>query len=188
MDRLKKCDTNISSGNRPGKYMLWPAFRISAAVLLILAALLFLPASKQLIITDEETGDILYAARVRAGDCFSLKYIHSVNKSPVEDVFEIADDNSIVLRKTVFLSFGAGVPTEAEDGQVFDLKDDRVEISNIDRPVSNFLLKVGTVADHTLCIGERQIRLDSLADPMRTVRLEVRNVPIILTLRGIGNE
>jgi len=187
MGRLKDRETDISSDSRPGNRITWPAFG-TAAVLLILAALVLLPATKQLIVKDEETGEILYTAGVEAGDCFSLKYIHSVNKSPIEDVFEILDDNSIILRKSIFLSFGAGVPVELENGQVLDLKDDRIEINNIDKPISNFLLKVGTVADHTLCIGGQQVRLDSLAAPKRTVRLEVRSVPIIISLRGTTNE
>ncbi len=179
------------SGSRPGRRISWPVSGLTVIIMLILsilAAILLIPVSKQFIVTDEQTGKVLYSIPVRPGDVFSVKYVHSVNKSPVEDVFEIAGDNGIMLKKTVFRSFGAGIPYELEDGQILDVMEDRIEIGNIDRMIDRFLLKIGTVAEHTLCINGHKIRMDSLAEPRRTVRLQVRDVPVTFFLRGITNE
>ncbi len=179
------------SGSRPGKRISWPVSRsvlIIMSIMSILAAILFIPVSRQFIVTDDSTGEVLFSTAVEPGDVFGMKYVHSVNKSPIEDVFEILDDNRIMLKKTVFRSFGAGVPYELEEGQVLDVMDDRIEISNINRRIDRYLLKIGTIAEHTLCINGLEIRMDSLAGPMRTVRLEVRSVPVTFFLRGITNE
>lgn len=135
---------------------------------------------------EEKTGKILFYTDVSPGDVFSVKYEHSVNKSPVEDVFEIEQDDGIKLTKTVFHSFGAGVPCEAEPGQVFIQKEDRLEIANINKHIDKYLLKVGTIAGHTLCIQGREIRLDHLAAPQQTLRFEVRRIPVYYILKG-GN-
>jgi hypothetical protein len=179
------------SGNRPGRrcHRPVPGFAvIIMSIMAMLTAILLVPVSRQFIVEDDLTGEVLYSTAVDPGDVFSIKYIHSVNKSPVEDVFEIQDDNGIMLKKTIFRSFGAGIPYELEDGQIMDVMDDRIEISNINRRIGKFLLKIGTIAEHTLCINGREIRMDSLAKPKQTVRLEVRSVPVTFFLRGITNE
>ncbi len=179
------------SGNRPGRRISWPVSRLALlimSIMSILAAILFIPVSRQFVVTDDRTGEILFSTAVEPGDVFGMKYIHSVNKSPIEDVFEILDDNSIMLKKTIFRSFGAGVPYELEEGQLLDVRDDRIEISNINRQIDSYLLKVGTIAEHTLCINDLEIRMDSLTRPKRTVRLEVRSVPVTFFLRGITSE
>lgn len=179
------------SGSRPGRKISWPVSRLAVvimSIISILAAISFIPVSRQFVVADEQTGKILYSTAVEPGCEFCMKYIHSVNKSPVEDIFEILDDNSIMLKKTIFRSFGAGVPYELEDGQVLDVGDDRMKIDNIDREIDSYLLRIGTIAEHTLYINGQGIRMDSLASPQRTVRLEVRSVPVTFFLRGITNE
>ena len=181
----------IISGNRPGRKISWPVSKsavIIMSIMSLLAAILFIPVSRQFVVADESSGEILLSTAVEPGDVFGMKYIHSVNKSPIEDVFEILDDNSIMLKKTIFRSFGAGVPYELEEGQLLDVRDDRIEISNINRQIDSYLLKVGTIAEHTLCINDLEIRMDSLTRPKRTVRLEVRSVPVTFFLRGITSE
>lgn len=177
------------AGNRPGrKFIPWLVSELFYLTLVIVTVLLLVPISRQLIVTDDQTGEVLYSTSIEPGQTFSIKYIHSVNKSPVEDIFDISHSNRIVLKKTIFRSFGAGIPYELEDGQSLDVMGDRIEISNINKRIDRFLLKIGTVAEHTLCIKGREIRMDSLAGPMRTVRLEVQNVRVTFFLRRIINE
>lgn len=177
------------AGNRPGrKFIPWLVSELFYLTLVIVTVLLLVPISRQLIVTDDQTGEVLYSTSIEPGQTFSIKYIHSVNKSPVEDIFDISHSNRIVLKKTIFRSFGAGIPYELEDGQSLDVMGDRIEISNINKRIDRFLLKIGTVAEHTLCIKGREIRMDSLAGPMRTVRLEAQNVRVTFFLRRIINE
>jgi len=175
-------------GNRLGRCNTWPVSKSIAVItaVIIFVSLFFLPVSRKFIIIEEKTGKLLYYTDVSPGDVFSVKYIHSVNKSPIEDVFEIQQDFGIKLTKTVFHSFGAGVPCELEPGQILIRTEDSIEIRNINKEIYKFLLKVGTVADHTLCIQGREIRLDSLTAPKQTIRLEVRRIPVYNILKGVN--
>lgn len=177
--------TKSEKESRPGSNHTWPVLKYTAAVLTIVLSFFFLPLFRQFAVIEEKTGRVVYNITVRQGDVFSVTYIHSVNKSPVEDVFEIMPDYGILLRKTVFSSFGAGIPFELEQGQMLVRKNDSIEIANIDRRIDPYLLKVGTVANHTLWVKGREIRLDSLTKPKNTVRLGTRRVSFYLYLRGI---
>ena len=85
-------------------------FFASLIAAFVLAAVLFFPFFQGVTITDCKTGRLIYYHAADAGDQFSVYYIHSVNKSPVEDFYAVGRGNEVILEKTVFKSFGAGVP------------------------------------------------------------------------------
>lgn len=191
MNFAGKCQL-VDSGSRPGKRITWFASK-TGIILLISIMLVFvpvLPVVKKFTVVEEKTGKILYCTGVKPEDSFSVKYVHSVNNSPIEDVFKIQKDYGIMLDKTIFLSFGAGVPYELESGQVLNQQEDRIEIDNINKRIDEFLLRIGTVAGHTLLINGREIRLDRLTGSKQAVRFKVQRVPLFTLLetyfRGIN--
>ncbi|MBR2258868.1 MAG: DUF1850 domain-containing protein [Blautia sp.] len=112
------------------------------------------PACGMLILEDpgEKTRYAEYEMAV--GDSFSVTFIHSVNQSPVTDYFEIREDG-IYGVKTVYYGFGAGVPTELEDGQTLTYGEDgSMIISGFDVKMNNLIYRVGTVSDHTLTLED----------------------------------
>lgn len=64
----------------------------------------------KLILYDRDTGRKYAEYAMEEGGSFSVAFVHSVNKSPVSDVYEIRD-GKIFLTGTVYYGFGAGVPT-----------------------------------------------------------------------------
>ena len=97
------------------------------------------------------------------GDSFSISFIHSVNKSPVTDYFEVREDG-IYGVKTVYYGFGAGVPTELGEGQTLTYGDDgSMIISGMDVKMNSLIYRVGTVSDHILALkDESEISLREL--------------------------
>ena len=101
---------------------------------------------------DEETRYAEYAMAV--GECFSVTFVHSVNKSPVTDYFEIREDGIYGIR-TVYYGFGAGVPTELEEGQTLTYGEDgSMIISGLDVKMNDLIYRVGTVSDHILTLAD----------------------------------
>jgi len=159
-----------------------PFYLLSAALLVVLC---FIPLFKGIIITDYKTGRLLYYHSAGADDRFSILYIHSVNKSPVEDVFLILKTGDIILEKTIFSSFGAGVPSSVNDGGQLQLYRDRIEVTGINRRIDRFLLFVGVTAEHMFRIKNNEILLRSIIHTqgnlwIRTGRVSLFN---IFTLR-----
>lgn len=150
-----------------------------------LIALFFLPCIKGVAIKDYRTGKLLDCHTAGAGGIFSIRYIHSVNKSPVEDFFVIGDGGDIILEKTVFMSFGAGVPAASDDGGKLDVYDDRIEVTGINRRIDNFLLFVGVTAEHRFKMDRDEFLLRQISPPQRNLGISVERISLfnIITLR-----
>ena len=136
-----------------------------AAVVCLAAAAIFIlrGAGYYLVLTNGETGEEYARYPMAPGDTFSITFIHSVNQSPVTDVYDVTREGSIYLRQTIYYDFGAGVPFDLNEGETLSYAEDgAMVISGIDRELPNFLLFVGTVSDHTLRIGDQEVSLREL--------------------------
>jgi hypothetical protein len=106
------------------------------------------------------------------GDEFSVTFIHSVNKSPVTDVYELRGSKIFVVR-TIYYSFGAGVQSEVGEEQVLEYGDDgSMIVSGFERQMDSLSYIVGTVSDHTLYINNESISLRELCGRNTTVHFE----------------
>lgn len=110
-------------------------------------------------------GDLRYASRVPNGDLVWIVFDHSVNKSPVEDGYQLTEDG-VALRSTRFRHYGAGIP-DPEAGQVFTDHGEYFEITGYDVHLPSQWTYVGRVADHRLRIGEggAEVHYNQLAEP-----------------------
>ena len=136
---------------------------LTAAALTLLfavtAAALFCPKGAEkgfLILEDPKSGARYAGFEMEAGDCFSVGFIHSVNKSPVTDYFEVRSDGIYGI-KTVYYGFGAGVPTELEEGQILSYGEDgSMILTGMEIKMDHLIYRVGTVSDHILTLRDGQ--------------------------------
>ncbi len=144
---------------------------------------LFYPWTSLLEISSVRTGEVLWCTPVKAGEEFVLSFTHSVNKRPVFDTLRAQGDH-LVIAKSVYDSFGAGMPegTTAE-GQLMVLPDGWLQWS-VARPVPEIIVRVGEVANHTLAIKARTFPLTELAEPGTALVFRVRMVSLFAALKG----
>ena len=86
-----------------------------AAIVVTITAsvfLLFTLSVPCLILRNGDSGEVIRVFPVQEGDEFSVTFVHSVNKSPVTDVYQIRRDGIYVVR-TIYYAFGAGVQVRA---------------------------------------------------------------------------
>jgi hypothetical protein len=144
----------------------------AVAVVAILASvtILYLMSPLCLHIKNGDTGKTVLAYPVKNGDEFSVTFIHSVNNTPVTDVYEIRDKGIYVVR-TIYYSFGAGMQTVIEDDQTLEFgPDGSMIVSGFNRKMDNLSYIVGTVSDHILEIGGKTISLREQCGKNKTVR------------------
>lgn len=137
----------------------------AAAVVVAAAAVLtvFMNTGYYLVLTNWKTETEYAAYPVSDGDRFSVEFIHSVNKSPVKDIYEIRDNVSIYVVETDYYDFGAGVQTQLNPGETLEYGDDgSMRVKNIDTLIPRLIYIVGTVSDHTMEIGSRSLSLREL--------------------------
>ena len=136
------------------------AAAVTIALMAALAAAFFSDAAarrpadgRKLVLENVSDGAVCAEWPVRDGDWFSVGFVHSVNKSPVTDYYEIRPDGIYVVQ-TVYYNFGAGVQTELGEGQVLTYGEDgSMIVSGFDMRMDDLTYFVGTVSDHVLEIG-----------------------------------
>ncbi len=124
------------------------------------------PSERVLVVEDADTGNRLLTVPVEEGSTVTLSYTHSVEKTPVEDVYTV---NGTRLDNTLmrFESYGWGLPARANvtlrNGWfVFDP----------DRSYDELYVKPGRVAGHTLTVDSETYDLVERSNAS-TVRIAV---------------
>lgn len=159
-------------------------FIVIFCIVIIVCAWMIYPSQKVIIISDLKNQSHLAYAKVEDGQEFSLSFVHSVNKRPVDEYF-VVENNDLVVMKTVYDSFGAGMPEGTVAGMEPHLNNEGLlEISSIDYRLPEINLFVGTVAKHTLSINNRKIALADLAEPGKPVQLKLSYVSVVQLWKG----
>lgn len=130
--------------------------RIGIAVIIVLCTISLLPIHV-LLLEHGQTRMILEMYRVRPDDEFTVAWIHSVELTPWEEIFRIDENYEMILDRTRFKQFGAGVPDEA--GSKVEIKDGYIIFSGIDQRIERLPLGISAFAQHTLVIHNETILL-----------------------------
>lgn len=149
--------------------------RLLLGVLVLLGGiLLFRWQDKKLVIMDAETKEVYGSWSLKEKDIFSLEFIHSVNQTPVVDEFMVMK-KGFKAHRTIYSSFGAGVQTELNEGEMLSYdQNGNMIISGFTQSYEELNLIVGTVSDHILTVGEAKISLRELCGRNASVILRVR--------------
>ncbi len=147
---------------------------MAVIILIITAVILCDKENDTLVLYNGETGERYMSWEAYDGMEFSVEFIHSVNKSPVKDVF-VVRNGSIYADRTVYSAFGAGVQTEIEVGQTLEYDDNgNMVVSGFDIEFPQVKYIVGTVSDHVLRIEEESISLTELCEKNSHVIFEIK--------------
>ena len=166
--------------------MFWRKFRKSRFAkwvimifLCLIAAVFFWPVD---CLTGEHDGNLLFAWPIRVGECFEVTFTHSLNLSPITDIIEWSGKDQI-LRKSVFKTFGAGVPIP-QDGIGTELIhiDGKYELIGIDKHMQSFTIMTQEVPNHQINLREREAFLLKLTGSGKTVDIAVKRVSLAVRL------
>lgn len=141
---------------------------IIAVTLLLFFANFKLERTKVLII-ESETENIKHMVKIPQKK-FTLSYIHSVQKTPVYEVFVIAQDNKLILTETTFSSLGVGLPYTEENGE-FKNEEGQFKLTGLSREFTSIAIRVSPIPKHTIIVGEQTYPLQSFASSDDLVRI-----------------
>jgi hypothetical protein len=149
---------------------------VAVTLLLVVASSVGFAAAQSgetvLVVADAETGERLVTAPVDDGTTVTLAYTHSVEKTPVEDVYTV---NGTRLDNTLmrFESYGWGLPARAN----VTLQDDWF-VFDPGRSYAELYVKPGRVAGHTLTVESETYDLVALSNAS-TVRIAVTHSTVL---------
>lgn len=163
-----------------GRRVIWP---VLACVLILFA--LFTPFIKTISVGDfSGRYKTVYSASAVNG--FVISYTHSVNKGRVHDFYTVEKDG-LLLDKTIFVSYGAGIPEPGETpGAVFTVKEDGYEISGLNRRMKELVMAVGVIAEHSISWGSEEHFLKDWFPAQTRLIIKTENVNLITYWRHHG--
>lgn len=144
---------------------------IAAAGLLFGAA--WLSRGTWLVLRDYQTGHVYARYAVEPGEEISITFRHSVNQTPVEDVFQITEDLEFHNIRCIYYGFGAGVQTELEEGETLTYQDGAMVIGNIQKYESSLIYSLVSVSTHVLTVGGETVSLPELVGGEAVLELTV---------------
>lgn len=145
-------------------------YLICLFILVALAILVLLNRPLKIVIEDMNTEEELFIQDVEDGERFEVNYIHSVERSPVIEIFEVRG-RDIYTMESHTESFGAGMPYEGDD---VELTDGKFIIKNINRKVHGGTLRIrpSSVFPHHIKIGNQDLIISE--EPYKGRNLEVK--------------
>jgi len=128
--------------------------------------------SLELRVSDPFSREVLLNLPLRPDETFAIRYIHSVDHTPIFEVFETDSEGRLAIQGTYFQMFGAGMGHWQGRG-VIDFDGKWTWIRDIHETLDSFVLRIGAPSvAHTLMYRNRAINL-SEKWPRRRVRFQV---------------
>lgn len=152
------------------------SFLILTSLLLLIIVFPFFP---YLEIIDGNSNKVLYKTPISTEEKFSIKFIHSIHLTPVEEIYYIDRNLNVVLTEVSFDTYSVGIPSELNENEILEFKDGRIIIKNMNRQFPFIDLRVGQViSNHTLTINNETLDLAEIASPGAPVRIKATRLSI----------
>ncbi|WP_326907533.1 DUF1850 domain-containing protein [Sedimentibacter sp. MB31-C6] len=163
---------------------------ITIIFIIILSSIVFILGcnvenGKILVIQNNTTG--IKTEFYLPNNSFSLGYTHSVMKTPAEEFFSVDENNQIILNKTVYESFGVGLPFLADEKD-FEIKDDKF-ILYTNSIYNEINMIISPIPKHWLQIGDKKYELmDILKEPNCSIEIYVYDKDMIKKFFNISTD
>lgn len=162
-------------------------FEPGGIIAVIVAALgivliLLMPVTPRLLIIHD--GVSVLFMNVSDGECFVIRYTHSVNRSEVDDTIERSGSN-LIVRSSLYQTFGAGIPvgddiingksagtslTKTENGLLLD---------GIDTTYKEINLLCGTYSNHRIIADGKQYILKDIVGEKELIKIKIEHVSLL---------
>ena len=127
---------------------------------------------KKIAVTAVEQNKIVKEISARAGLPLTIKFMHSVQKTPVEEDLEF-DGEGWIVHRTRYKSQGVGLPFLESDGK-FRFEGDWFVMDGMERRIKNLSLRTGVGTQLTLVLDGDEIKLFEMFEPGTRIDLVVR--------------
>ncbi|MGM8214999.1 DUF1850 domain-containing protein [Bacillaceae bacterium W0354] len=136
--------------------------RLLLSIFLIIVIICLIVIDFEVLIV-ESNDDIVHLIKLDEDEPFSIRWIHSVEKEEWEEYFVFKKDE-LVIQKTRFKTFGAGVPNDA--GEKTYIRDGWVYMDDINQPLGKTLsIRSGQTTNHRMFYKGKEYSLPYSASP-----------------------
>lgn len=130
---------------------------------LLVVLLVFTGLQDRTVLIIEEQSSGLQHELYPVDDQFVLIYIHSVLLTPVEEHFIISEDNALILQKTVYESFGVGLPYEQINDADFEIIDGKF-ILYLERQFKSLNMIISPIPKHSITVNGETYQFNEMLE------------------------
>ncbi|WP_080847042.1 DUF1850 domain-containing protein [Cytobacillus gottheilii] len=168
---------------KPGIWSILLVFLIITSIVVIL----IIPTRQALVFEYQNTGDVLAFLPLSEQSTFKMKYTHSIHLSDVIESYRFTEENEIKQYELMYEDFAIGMPENAAKGEVFEQKDGKYYIKNMNRVFPYFDLRVGKVrANHTIIFNNKEYPLAHYVEPGTWIRIKADKLNLLQQLKGVN--
>ncbi|USK34975.1 DUF1850 domain-containing protein [Bacillus sp. F19] len=150
-----------------------------------LILIFFIPFKKTVAFHFEDTSKLLAYLSVNEMDTFQVRYTHSIHLTDVVETYELSN-KQIKQIELSYDTFAVGMPSGPEGEEVFERKNGRYIISNMNRTFPFIDLSTGqVVANHRAVYKGKEYELKKYIEPGTWVRISYETMNLFQLFRGV---
>ena len=131
-----------------------------------------------LLASDHRTGEYLKAWVIKQGEKFDVEYTHSVQLTPVIEIYSVDQEDNILLEESYFYSYGAGLPSTTPYD--FEITKKGFRIYNINEIMDNLIYRTGGVrAEHRINISGKTYPFLDFSKARTGVKFTVKKLSLL---------
>ena len=144
---------------------------IAPGLLFLMLALFLLVKLPFLVVADRDNYTVLLFPLVGKKE-FSLYYIHSVQKTPVQENFLLDQEDRLLLTSTEYESLGVGTPFLPDEGKLINQQGKYI-LSGLNRHFEEVDLGASPIAGQAIIYKNKKYILNDYFAPNEMVRIRV---------------
>jgi len=149
--------------------------------------ILFIPIRQSLVFQFQDTEQVLAYIPFTKEQKFKIKYIHSIHLSDVVESYQVTENGHIKQYELMYEDFGIGMPENASNGEIFEHKNGKYYLKNMNRLFPYFDLRIGQVrSNHTVIYLNIEFPLGEYIEPGTWIRIKVDKLNILQQLKGVN--
>ena len=164
---IQKVRDSASSGSRT-----FLGLKISILSVVIVFGLIYWYANQLILAIIPDNGQEQHCFKTSIGDTWYIEFIHSVQKTPVQEYFLVRGKNDLLLEKTIYQSMGVGLPFMASEGKLKTTGDGHF-LLEMHREYQTLKLRTGLEACPKIYFGGNILPIYNLYEPGTLVEIKV---------------
>lgn len=155
---------------------------------ILLAILVCIPFQSAIVVELGNTGRVLaYFPLQKKDRTFHIQYTHSIHLTDVKETYTVLDDGTIRQVELMYENTAIGMPSNAEEGEIFEMKNGKYYIRNMKRNFPNIHMRTAqVVGEHQMIIGSQKFLFSAIVDPGSLVVIRERKLALWQILKGVN--
>lgn len=160
--------------------------------ILLIGFILLIPSKSALTFHERNSNELVALLPLDQGDRFDIIFTHSIHLTDVVERYIVTADLNIEQYEMIFESYGIGMPSNAEEGQTFEVKDGKYHVGNLNYIFESMDIRNGkTVSEHRLRwqyggeAEKQMVWFNDYFEPGETYTVQIDKLPLWKYLKGV---